>query len=128
MKSFNRHDYTALLKAFIPSTRDFQAGDVAPFYSNFLNFFNDIEAGSKSRILLLNRFLKILSALRYLRPYPSLKPVKSESFLRSLNHNAPGRIRAGISGIRSLVIMSYYSHDNSWGTINYGGPLVDRPE
>lgn len=50
-----------------------------------------------------------------------------DDVLRAMESSSVELLRGGFAALKSLCVMSYFSHPLSWGAIGYDGPLVRRP-
>lgn len=93
------------------------------FIKNFMQLFNGLEEDSASKIKLLVQLISILSFIYNFKSFDKLSYVKRKNFIDKLYQFPVGKIVAGLTGLRSLVLISYYGIDEVWPTINYNGPI-----
>ena len=93
------------------------------FIKNFMQLFNGLEEDSASKIKLLVQLISILSFIYNFKSFDKLSYVKRKKFIDKLYQFPVGKIVAGLTGLRSLVLISYYGIDEVWPTINYNGPI-----
>lgn len=115
-----------LAEAFIPELRE-DLGLKKDFIESFLFFFKDLDEDAAGKLKLLPKVLNILSVLNSFKTLKNHTPETRERVLQKLSHFPVSKIVAGLTGIRSLIFVSYYSMPQVWGRLNYDGPIVKRP-
>lgn len=91
------------------------------FIANFHHLLNGFDDDSHSKLLLLIKVINIYSFFRYFQAFTKLNLTKRNNILTSL-HNAPiGKIRGGITGLRSLNLLAFYSLEENWQSVGYKG-------
>ncbi len=93
------------------------------FIKYFKQIFSGLEENSSKKIGLLVRVINILSYFYYLTSFNRLSYKKRKKFVKALFNFPVGTIVAGITGLRSLILISYYGIDQIWEEIDYEGPL-----
>ena len=93
------------------------------FIKNFKELFLGLEKDSASKIKLLVKLVEILSLVYNLKSFEKLSYHKRQKFINKLYQFPIGKIIAGLTGLRSLILISYYGIDEVWSTINYDGPI-----
>lgn len=93
------------------------------FIKNFKQLFQGLEEDSATKIKLLVQFIDIMSYVYNFKSFNDLSYDKRQKFIDKLNQFPIGKIVAGLTGLRSLVLISYYGIDEVWPTINYDGPI-----
>jgi len=117
-------DITALAEVFTPSLQG-EGETLARVYANFLYFFGDLPDDSRTKLSLFVGVMRTASRLRYGRALADL-PVSKRHRLCTAFAEAPvGKLQAGFSGLRSLVLMATYSEPALWDRIGYTGPSMD---
>jgi|GEM_PF-2678722 len=93
------------------------------FIKNFKQVYQDLENDSATKIKLLVKLIEYLSFIYNFNSFENLNYIKRKKYINKLFHFPIGKIVAGLTGLRSLIFISYYSIDNIWPTINYNGPI-----
>ncbi|MCK5679081.1 MAG: hypothetical protein KAH72_11485 [Flavobacteriaceae bacterium] len=96
------------------------------FIKNFKKLFLGLEKDSASKIKLLVRLVETLSLVYNLKSFEKLSYNKRQKFIDKLYQFPIGKIVAGLTGLRSLVLISYYGIDEVWPTIKYDGPIKSQ--
>lgn len=94
------------------------------FIKNFKVIFLGLEKDSASKIKLLVRLVETLSFIYNLKSFEKLSYNKRQKFIDKLYQFPIGKVVAGLTGLRSLILISYYGIDEVWATINYDGPIT----
>jgi hypothetical protein len=71
------------------------------------------------QVLLLLRVLEHLPILRYGRPLSSLDDSRRSRFLESLQRSRVPLVRRGIWGLRTLVLMGFYTRAETMRAVGY---------
>lgn len=93
------------------------------FIKNFKQLFLGLEADSASKIKLLVNVIDKLSFVYNFASFENLSFEKRKKFIDKLFHFPIGKVVAGLTGLRSLVLISYYGIEGVWPRINYKGPV-----
>lgn len=93
------------------------------FIKNFKELFQGLEEDSASKIKLLVQLIGMMSYVYNFKSFDKLSYTKRKKFIDKLYLFPVGKIVAGLTGLRSLVLISYYGIDEVWPTINYDGPI-----
>jgi len=109
----------------VPSLRG-RPDQAQAVYENFMVFFQDLDENSRGKLGLFFKVLNVISFCRYLKPYRSLDYDTRYKFFCLVERFPVGLIMAGFFGLRSLILMSYYSTEDAWKKIGYRGPIVKR--
>ncbi len=96
------------------------------FWNNFSYFFNDLDADSSGKLKLLTGVIAKLSWVYNVKSFNKLNVVSREHYLKKISDFPVSKITAGFTGLRNLIMVSYYSMNNTWDDINYDGPIVQR--
>ncbi|MBX7058750.1 MAG: hypothetical protein K1X75_11850 [Leptospirales bacterium] len=117
----------AIAKLICPSLEE--PGVLGQFTEIFDAFFAELDSRSRAQLGLFFRALNFLSLLFCWRPLHRLAPERRQRFLEQVGRRGGSKIQAGLTGVRSLVLLSYYSTPHAWRQINYEGPLArgERP-
>lgn len=113
----------ALAATFTPSLQ----GDrrrLRRIYSNFLYVYGDLPAATRTKLGLLVRLIEGASRLRYGRAFSALSPDRRTSLCRRMAEAPLGRLQAGFSGLRALVLNATYTEPVTWDRIGYAGPTL----
>ncbi len=97
------------------------------FIKNFKELFQGLEEDSASKIKLLVQLIGMMSYVYNFKSFDKLSYTKRKKFIDKLYLFPVGKIVAGLTGLRSLVLISYYGIDEVWPTINYDGPIKPTP-
>jgi hypothetical protein len=91
------------------------------YITNFYHILMGFDEDSRGKLLLLIKVVNILSLLRYAKTIDKLELVKRDNLLKKM-HNAPINVlRGGITGLRSLCLLSFYSLEENWQMIGFEG-------
>lgn len=115
----------ALAATITPSLEN-DSARLRRIYSNFAYVYGDLPGDTQTKLALLVRIIEGLSWLRYQQSFSSLGPDAREQLCRSMAEAPIGRLQAGFSGLRSLVLNATYTEPVMWSRIGYDGPTIDR--
>ncbi len=93
------------------------------FIKNFKQLFQGLEEDSASKLKLLVSVIDKLSFLYNFTSFEDLTFENRKKYIDKLFQFPIGTIVAGLTGLRSLVLISYYGIEEVWPTINYDGPI-----
>ncbi len=93
------------------------------FIKNFKQLFLGLEPDSASKIKLLVNVIDYLSIAYNFKSFEQLSFENRKKYIDKLFHFPVGKLVGGLTGLRSLVLISYYGIDEVWTTINYDGPI-----
>jgi len=93
------------------------------FFKNFEKLFQGLEEDTISKIKLLIKLIGAMSFIYNLKSFEKLNYHKRQKFIDKLYRFPVGKIVAGLTGLRSLILISFYGIDEVWATINYDGPV-----
>ncbi len=96
------------------------------FIKNFKQLFQGLEKDSADKIKLLTTLIKTMSFVYNFRSFEKLSYKKRKEFIDKLYQFPIGKIVAGLTGLRSLILISYYGIDEVWPIINYDGPIKSK--
>jgi len=113
----------AIAKLIIPDLENNVTKETA-FWNSFVLFFESLDAESKGKIKLLLKVINLICIFSFLKPLGNLKLVQMEKLIFKIENFPVKLIVGGFTGIRSLVMISYYSMPQTWPLINYSGPLL----
>lgn len=106
-----------------PSLADDTAA-LSRVYSNFVYLWGDLPADSRRKLGLFVAVLNGLSWLRFGCSLAALSPDCCAHLLRTLSRVPIATLQAGVTGLRSLLLMATYSEPLTWDRIDYDGPTV----
>lgn len=124
MSQFQQH-IICLAEAFVPELRG-NSTLQAEFWESFTHFFKDLDEDSASKLKLLPKVLNVLTFLRSFKTLAGHAPEKRETILIKLGDFPVSKIVAGMTGIRSLIFVAFYSMPETWKFVHYDGPIVNR--
>jgi len=116
-------DVCALAEVVTPSLQG-DAAMQARVYSNFLYFFGDLPADSRTKLSLFVRAVGLLCRIRHGAAFADLPVSTRHAVCKRLADAPVGRLQAGFTGLRSLVLMATYTEPAYWDRIDYDGPTV----
>ncbi len=93
---------------------------------NFEYFLQDMDEDTRKKLSLLTSVIHLLAFGRNLHPLKGFTYEEKEKFFKWLLNFPVKMITAGFVGLRSLILISYYSLSESWEEIDYEGPIVKR--
>lgn len=96
------------------------------FIKNFKQLFQGLEKDSADKIKLLMTLIETMSFIYNFRSFEKLSYKKRKTFIDKLYQFPIGKIVAGLTGLRSLILISYYGIDEVWPNINYEGPIKSK--
>lgn len=89
-----------------------------PFFKNFNQLLNQLEYQGGSKIRLLVSVIELLSFVYNFKAFHKLTYQKRKLFIDKLFQFPVGKIVAGLTGLRSLVLISYYGLEDVVSKIN----------
>jgi len=89
------------------------------FISNFHYLLNGFDDDSRSKLRLLIKLVNIFSYIRYFKGFKNLSTANRNNILKIMYHAPIGKIRAGITGLRSLNLLAFYSLEENYQLIGY---------
>ncbi len=116
-------DLIPIAELIIPSLQD-RPKHKQKLYENMIFFLNN--SGSEN-VLLLKKFiilLKIASFIMFGRSYTQLGTTKRLNFFSIMDQFPIKVVIAGLTGLRTLICISYYTMEEVWSEIGYEGPTV----
>ncbi len=96
------------------------------FIKNFKQLFQGLEKDSADKIKLLVTLIETMSFIYNFRSFKKLSYEKRKKFIGRLYQFPVGKIVAGLTGLRSLILISYYGIEEVWPNINYDGPIKSK--
>ena len=113
----------AIAKLIIPDLGNNATKEI-DFWESFVLFFNELDNESKGKIKLLLIVINLISFFTFLQTLSSLKINQMGKLILRLENFPIKKIIGGFTGIRSLIMISYYSMSQNWSSINYTGPII----
>ena len=117
----------ALAATMTPSLSD-DAEALSRVYSNFVFLWGDLPADSRRKLGVFVTVLNGLSWLRFGCSLGTLSHDRCARLLRSLGNAPVDKLQAGVTGLRSLLLMATYSEPLTWDRIDYAGPTINPPD
>jgi len=93
------------------------------FIKNFKQLINGLEPESASKIELLVKVIDKLSLIYNFQPFRKLSYEQRAKYINRLFNFPIGKVVGGLTGLRSIVMVSYYATEDVWLSINYDGPV-----
>ncbi len=93
------------------------------FIKNFKQMFYGLEEDSSIKIKLLVQVIEKMSYVYHFKSFSNLSFDKRKKYIDKLFNFPIGKIVAGLTGLRSLILISYYSIEQVWPSIHYDGPV-----
>ena len=119
-----REKLKPIIKGILPSVTDDTLLD--KIISNLEDFLKEMDEDVEKNLKLLIKVIYILASARNLKSLKSFTEEERERFFNWLYNFPIGKIAAGFNGLRAIILMSYYSLEESWDKIGYDGPIVQR--
>ena len=88
------------------------------FYLNFNQLMSRLEFKADAKIKLLVNLIQFLCICYHLRAFKNLSYIRRKRFIEKLFRFPIGKIVAGLAGLRSLVLISYYGLEPVYSQIN----------
>jgi len=98
------------------------------FWEKYEKLILGLDPGSVQKIAMLTKAIAFLSWVYYFRSVEKLSSGQKDQFIERLLSFPVSKIAGGVTGLRSLVLIAFYSLPEVWEEINYAGPLVNNPE
>jgi hypothetical protein len=83
-----------------------------------------MEPGLRKQFLLLLMVVEFLGIFFGGKTFSKNSAEARDRELKFLESAPVGAFRMGFFGLKTYACMGYYTRENVWGTIDYGGPLV----
>lgn len=93
------------------------------FIKNFKQLISGLEPDSESKIKLLVMVIDKLSLVYNFQSFEKLSYKQRKKYIDRLFNFPIGKIIGGLTGLRSIVMISYYGIDDVWKSIHYDGPV-----
>ncbi len=122
--AIDREGFDAIAGALIPLKDEERA---EALHENFTFYYNDLDADSQGKISLLFKVIKILAVVLKRKSLLKMSIDERQSFFLSLQKFPVKKIVAGFTGLRSLILVAYYTLEPVWQELSYKGPIVKRP-
>ncbi|MCD6544987.1 MAG: hypothetical protein J7K34_10825 [Flavobacteriaceae bacterium] len=93
------------------------------FIKNFKQIINGLEPESAGKIKLLVKVIDKLSVVYNFKTFEKLTYKQRTRYIDRLFNFPMGIVVGGLTGLRSIVMISYYGIDDVWKSIHYDGPI-----
>jgi len=93
------------------------------FIKNFKQLIDGLEPESASKIKLLVKVIDKLSLIYNFQSFGKLSYDQRTKYIGRLFNFPIGKVVGGLTGLRSIVMISYYATEDVWSSINYDGPV-----
>jgi hypothetical protein len=80
---------------------------------------------TRQKLRLLFHVFEWGAVLRFGKRFTRLPGVKQDAYLRAWEVSKLQLLRFGFSSLRNLVLISFYTHPDSWPMMNYPGPVLE---
>lgn len=111
--------FRALASSFVPETAGATAAEWAALEATVEAALRRRPAALRRQIALFLRVLDVWARLRYRAPLARLDPVQRGALVESFSHSPVLLFRRGIWGLRTLVMMGWYTQDEVMAAIGY---------
>lgn len=126
-----RHTVAAVARTVVPEIADLDDDDWLVVERTLEREFLRRPATVRRQVVLFLTALEFLSVLRFGRPFSHLLPGSRIRFLESLQRSSMVAVRRGVWGIRTLVLVGWYTQPATTLAIGYApqfdGWTVRRP-
>jgi len=109
----------AIAETVVPATSDLEADGWASLDRIVTNAIAARPQRMRRQIALFIRAIEWLPLLRYGQPFSKLNLHRRQRFLESLQDSPLLLIRRGFWGLRTLILMGYYTQAAALGIIGY---------
>ncbi len=109
-------------EVIIPDLRNNTSLEYA-FIKNFKQMINGLEPESADKIKLLVKVIDKLSLVYNFKTFEQLTYKQRTRYIDRLFDFPIGKIVGGLTGLRSIVMISYYGIEDVWKSIRYDGPV-----
>jgi hypothetical protein len=126
-----RPAFRALARAIVPEARELDESGWLELEAVVEEALGKRPAGLQRQLLVFVRALDTLPRLRWGRPFRRLDPVRAARFLRAVERSRVFLVRRGFWGLRTLVLMGYYTRPAAYEAVGYGARLrgwLDHPD
>ncbi|MCF6213824.1 MAG: hypothetical protein L3J45_07355 [Flavobacteriaceae bacterium] len=113
-----KHSVILFAEVIVPDLRHKKDLNEA-FFINFNKIISNLEYNASSKIKLLIEVITLLSLVYNFKSFDKLSYPKRKIFIDGLFQFPIGKIVAGLTGLRSLTLISYYGLEQIWPQINY---------
>jgi len=98
------------------------------FLNNFIKLLNGVDKTSSDDIRLLVKVILILSWFYNAKSFSKLSDDKRQGFIKKLYFFPYKKIVGGLTGLKSMVFISYYGIPSVWKDIKYDGPIISNSD
>jgi len=109
----------AVAETVVPETAALDADGWSALDRIVTNAVSARPSRMQRQLALFIRAIEWLPVLRYGRPFSKLDPQRRHRFLESLQDSPLLLIRRGFWGLRTLILMGYYTQGPVIGTLGY---------
>lgn len=109
----------ALAETVVPATSALEADGWGSLDRIVTNAIKARPPRMQRQLALFIRAIEWLPLLRYGRPFSKLTPARRQRFLESLQDSPLLLIRRGFWGLRTLILMGYYTQGRAIAAIGY---------
>ncbi len=96
------------------------------FWENFVKLLSGLPPESVNKLQMLLKVIGLLSWVYHLKPLSALNAGVRQAFIDRLFSFPILKIQGGLTGLRSLIFISFYGIPAVWESIQYEGPIVNR--
>ncbi|HKR55912.1 MAG TPA: gluconate 2-dehydrogenase subunit 3 family protein [Gemmatimonadales bacterium] len=114
-----RHTLHALTETVVPETAALGTDGWASLERIVTKAIADRPPRMRRQLALFMHAIEWLPLLRYGRPFSQLNPHRRQRFLETLQDSPLLLIRRGFWGLRTLILMGYYTQASTLGIIGY---------
>ena len=114
-----RPTFRALTETIVPETAALGADGWVSLERIATKAIADRPRRVRRQFALFMHAIEWLPLLRYGRPFSKLNPHRRQRFLESLQDSSFLLIRRGFWGLRTLILMGYYTQASTLGIIGY---------
>ena len=118
-----RPAFRALARAIVPEAQDLDETGWRELEGVVEEALAKRPAGLRRQLLVFIRALDTLPRLRWGRPFRALDPERAGQFLRAVECSRFFLLRRGFWGLRTLVLMGYYTRPAAYDAVGYGARL-----
>jgi hypothetical protein len=118
-----RPAFRALTRAIVPEAQELDDTGWLELEAVVEEALRKRPTGLQRQLLVFIRALDTLPRLRWGRPFRALDPARAGRFLRAVERSPVFLVRRGFWGLRTLVLMGYYTRPAAYEAVGYGARL-----
>lgn len=118
-----RPAFRALARAIVPEARELDEAGWRELEGVVEEALGKRPSNLQRQLLVFVRALDTLPRLRWGLPFRRLDPARAERFLRAVERSRVFLFRRGFWGLRTLVLMGYYTRPAAYEAVGYGARL-----